>query len=132
MSTHCTIAVKTERGPYKAIYCHNDGYPEYMYPMLRDWYATQERADALVSFGDASSIHKRLVPSQDSNHSFDHPERDVCIFYHRDRGETFNVSFYHNEVAVLDSQYYVYVFEDKAWHVYVQGEEAWDYSEFDD
>ena len=33
MSTNSTIAVKTEKG-YEGIYCHWDGYPEYMYPLL--------------------------------------------------------------------------------------------------
>ncbi len=131
MSTNSTIAVKTERGPYKAIYCHNDGYPEYMYPMLRDWYGTQERAEALVDLGDASFIAKRLVPSQGSNHHFDHPEEDVSIFYHRDRGENYNVSFYSNMVAATSSQYYTYIFEDGAWYVYIHGVEAEDYSKFD-
>ena len=126
MSTPCTIAVKTEKG-YKAIYCHHDGNPEYMYPMLRDWYATQERANALVSFGDASSVHKRLSPSQDSGHSFDHPEEDVCVFYHRDRGEDFYDSMHSSKADMFRQQYYVYIFEDDNWRAYVNGREVRSY-----
>jgi hypothetical protein len=103
-----------------------------MYPMLRDWYGSWERATALVSFGDASFIAKRIMPSVGSNHHFDHPEEDVCIFYHRDRGEEYHVAFYDNLVAVTSSQYYTYIFEDGEWHVYIHGVEADDYSEFDD
>lgn len=132
MSTNSAIAVKTVEG-YKAIYCHWDGYPQYMYPLLRDWYGTQERAEALTSFGDASSIAKRLVPSQDSNHSFDNPEEDVCVFYYRDRGDVWsNCSYlFGTKAAALSSQHYVYIFEDGAWHVYINGQEAEDYSVFD-
>jgi hypothetical protein len=133
MSTNSTIAVKTDNG-YKAIYCHWDGYPGYMYPMLRDWYGTEERAAALVSFGDASSINKRLMPSQDYKHSFDKPEEDVCVFYHRDRGEPWTQNepeFCLTKEEVLSSQYYTYIFEDGAWHVYIHGQEAEDYSKFD-
>ena len=65
MSTHSNISIKTDKG-YETIYCHNDGYPSYMYPMLRDYYGSLERATALVSFGDASSIAKRIMPSQGS------------------------------------------------------------------
>lgn len=132
MSTNCTVAVKIG-DDYKSIYCHNDGYPSYMYPMLRDWYSTQERAEALVSFGDASFIAKRLVPSQSSDHHFDHPEKDVCIFYHRDRSEPWshNAPVVMSKEEVLTMQYYTYVFEDGAWHVYVHRQEAEDYSEFD-
>lgn len=134
MSTNSTIAIKTDTG-YKAIYCHWDGYPSYMYPLLRDWYGTQERAEALVSFGDASSIHKRLVPSQDSYHSFNHPEEDVCVFYHRDGGESWHQNepkFSLTKEEVLRQQRYVYIFEDDTWHVYIGGEEADDYSDFDE
>lgn len=132
MSTNSTIAVKTEEG-YKAIYCHNNGYPEYMYPMLRDWYGTEERALALVNLGDASYIEKRLVPSQDSGHSFDNPEEGVSMFYHRDRGESWEHTApeYYIKERLLDQQFYVYIFEDGAWHVYILGEEADDYSKFD-
>ena len=119
MATSSTIAVKMNKG-YKTIYCHNDGYPEYMYPMLRDWYGTQERAEALVSFGDASFIAKRLVPSQDSNHHFDHPEEDVCIFYHRDRGELWrqNAPVLMTKEEAISNHYYVYIFEDGHWKAY--------------
>ena len=133
MSTNATIAVKVNDG-YKAIYCLNDGYPSYMYPILRDWYSTQERAEALVSLGDASFIAKRMVPSLASGHSFDNPEQDVCIFYHRDRGEPWGQNepvFCLTKGEVLAMQYYVYIFEDGAWQVYIHRQEAEDYSEFE-
>lgn len=131
MSTHSNISVKTEKG-YETIYCHFDGYPSYMYPMLRDWYNTEERAKALVALGDASSISKRLVPSQGSGHSFDKPEKDVCVFYHRDRGESWEdnepaVYFKHEAVRC----YYSYIFEDGEWHVYIDGKEAEDYGDLE-
>jgi hypothetical protein len=126
MSTNSTIAVKTDDG-YKSIYCHWDGYFDYMYPMLDIWYNSQERAEALVNLGNASFIAKRLCPSQDSNHSFDHHEEDVSVFYHRDRGE----SWEHNKPKVratkeevLSVQYYVYIFEDNKWRAYQGGEEV--------
>ena len=126
MSTNSTIAVKTDRG-YEAIYCHNDGYFDYMYPMLDTWYNSWERAQALVSFGDASFIAQRIMPSKDSNHHFDHPEEDVCIFYHRDRGEPWHQNeptFYLTKGEVLKSQYYTYIFEDNMWRAYQGGVEV--------
>lgn len=133
MGTPATVAIKTANG-YKSIYCHWDGYPEYMYPLLRDWYCTAERAEALVSLGDASSIHKRMVPSMDSDHSFDHPEKDVCVFYHRDRGEHWaqvEPVFSLTKAEVLKQQYFVYIYEDGTWRVYIGEKEAEDYSKFD-
>lgn len=126
MSTRSNIAVKTDKG-YETIYCHNDGYFDYMYPMLDTWYNSLERAQALVSFGDASFIAKRIMPSKDSNHHFDHPEEDVCIFYHRDRGEPWHQNeptFYLTKGEVLKSQYYTYIFEDNMWRAYQGGVEV--------
>jgi hypothetical protein len=125
MSTNSTIAVKTNNG-YKSIYVHNDGYFDYMYPMLDTWYISQERAEALVNLGDASFIAKRLVPSKDSGHSFDHPEKDVSIFYHRDRGELWrhNAPCLMSKDEVLAAQYYAYIFEDGQWKAYQGGVEV--------
>lgn len=123
MSTNATVAIKTDEG-YEAIYVHHDGYFSYMYPMLSENYASWERATALISFGDASSIDKRIMPSVGSNHHFEHPEEDVCVFYHRDRGEEFRAAFYSNKSGVLHSQYYVYIFEDGQWRAYQGGKEV--------
>lgn len=130
MSTNANIAVKTDKG-YQTIYCHNDGYPSYMYPMLRDWYGTQERAEALVSFGDASVIDKRLTPSQDSGHRFGNREEGVCVFYNRDRGEDYSLTTYDTKEELLKAQFYTYVFEDGRWRVYLLGKEAHNYANFD-
>ena len=126
MSTNSTVAVKTDKG-YESIYVHWDGYFSYMYPMLSENYNSWERATALVSFGDASSINKRIMPSHGSNHSFDHPEEDVCVFYHRDRGEHWarvEPTFCLTKGEVLKSQYYVYIFEDNVWKAYQGGKEV--------
>lgn len=132
MATNSYIAVKHGE-QCKTIYCHNDGYPDYMYPMLRDWYGTKERAESLVEFGDASFIDKRLVPSLGSGHCFGRPEEDVSIFYHRDRGEDWNHNKprFYSKQEVVQQMYYAYIFEeDNQWHIYIKGTEASDYSIF--
>lgn len=129
MSTNSTVAIKTDSG-YKAIYVHSDGYFDYMYPMLSENYGSWERAEALVSFGDASVIDKRIMPSNGSGHCFEHPERGVCIFYHRDRGEPWaqtEPTFYLTKGEVLKTQYYVYIFEDGRWQAYRNGVEVASY-----
>ncbi len=120
MSTHCGIAVKSGN-TYKTIYCHWDGYPSYMFPMLKDNYNSEATANKLVDFGDASYIAKYLEPSTEA-HSFDHPEKDVSVFYYRDRKEK-NLGLEHyTKEQVLDTYYYAYIFEDGEWHCYVDGE----------
>ena len=122
MSTHCGIAVKTEKG-YNTIYCHHDGYESYMYPILTKNYNTEERAVDLVSLGDASSIQERMVPSRDSGHSFDNPEDGVCIFYHRDRGERWeqNAPQVFTKTTLVNDFYYAYIWEDGQWNAYKNG-----------
>jgi len=122
MSTHCGIAVKTEKG-YNTIYCHHDGYESYMYPMLAKNYGTEERARDLVSLGDASCIYERMVPSRESGHSFDNPEDGVCVFYHRDRGERWEQTApqVFTKTTVVNDFYYVYIFEDGQWNAYKNG-----------
>ena len=49
-------------------------------------YDTFDKANALVSMGEISSLQKKMTPT-DSNHTFDTPEKDVTVFYGRERGE---------------------------------------------
>lgn len=119
MSTQCGIAIKTEKG-YETIYCHHDGYPEYMWPMLTENYNSEELAAKLVSFGDASYIDKFLEPSSDY-HKFGMPEPNVCMFYHRDRGEDFRSTTYPTKKEMFSCYYYSYIWEDGYWKFYKGG-----------
>ena len=125
MSTPSIIACHTEDG-YLSIYCHNDGYPDHMLSMLQNNYNSFEKAKDLVSLGDASCIYERLSPSENSEHSFDRPERGVCIFYHRDRGEPWsqNAPVIYQKTQLLNAHYYVYVFENGKWVLYINGQEG--------
>jgi hypothetical protein len=116
MSTPCIVGVKTETG-ILASYCHFDGYSDYMFPMLTENYNSEELAMALVSQGDASSIHEKLWPDSDE-HSFHSPEPNVCVFYHRDRGEPWDFvkpELYPTEFSLLGLQPYIYVFQNGHW-----------------
>lgn len=126
MSTHCGIAVKTEKG-YETIYCHHDGYPGYMWKMLTENYNSETLARNLVSLGDASSISAQIAPSPYSGHSFDTPEKGICVFYHRDRGEAWSVVAPANFVkqSVLRNFDYAYIWEDDRWHFYEDGKETY-------
>lgn len=120
MSTRCGIAIKSG-GTYQTIYCHSDGYPEYMLPMLRENYSSLELAAKLISFGDASYIDKKLEPTSDF-HRFGTPEPDVCMFYHRDCGEDWHsccsVCYNENELFRQSSFEYIYIFENEQWNAY--------------
>lgn len=122
MGTSCGIAVRAGE-TYNTIYCHFDGYPKYMLSMLRDNYNSLELATKLISYGDASSIGPKLEPT--GAHNFNNPEDDVCVFYHRDRGEdwisTQSVCYNKRDLLKQRGFEFIYIFEDGIWNVYTNG-----------
>ena len=59
MSTRTLISAKMQ-GKVYTIYCHHDGYPEHIIPLLRDCYNAQEKIEALIMLGDTSAIYETL------------------------------------------------------------------------
>ena len=89
MSTRSTIGVEVEKGLYKYIYCHFDGYPEYNGLMLIDHYKDRGKIEKLIALGDISSLAEKVEPDPTRPHSFDGERQDdVVVAYGRDRGET--------------------------------------------
>lgn len=87
MITRSLICKETPDNKYIGIYCHFDGYPDYVGKTLIKHYADRNNAEQLLALGDLSSLGERLAPNADEYHSFDDPIEDVCVAYHRDRGE---------------------------------------------
>ena len=121
MATRSTIAVKCTDGKVRQIYCHNDGYPSHVGNILSKHYNTQEKAEALVNLGDASSINENLEP-QGEDHSYEDREENVCVFYHRDREEDWEYvkpteSETYSEAQEKLSESYNYYFEDGNWQL---------------
>ena len=96
MSTRSRITIALPDQPKKSIYCHSDGYPDRMLPLLRKNYDTPEKVKELISLGDLSSLD-------------DTPGR--CYAYHRDGGEP-------KEFTDSPQQYnYLFDGEGKLWHL---------------
>lgn len=56
MATRSTIWIKNEDGSSDGIYCHHDGYPDYVGMILKDNYDTDEKIRELISLGGISSL----------------------------------------------------------------------------
>lgn len=91
MSTRSAIGMLTTNGTVKYIYCHWDGYIEWNGQMLIEHYSTQEQVEKLIALGDLSSLREKIEPDPNTEHNFDNPQPDVCIAYHRDRGEVLRI-----------------------------------------
>ena len=85
--------------------------------MIKD-ISNEEKVKELISLGDISFLAKNIEPSKNSNHSFYTPEKDVTVFYHRDRGDMES-----EPCKICDFQYYpdkmieyAYLFENGEWY----------------
>ena len=86
MATRSRIGLMLEDGTIKHSYCHFDGYPNGVGHTLVENYSEIEKVEELLSFGDMSFLSLKITP--EGEHSFGNPEKDVTVFYGRDRGET--------------------------------------------
>jgi hypothetical protein len=75
MSTRSRIAIENQNGSVTSIYCHFDGYISGVGKLLKEYYTTQAKVEALIELGDISSLD--TTPSSTSA-------------YHRDRNEEFS------------------------------------------
>ncbi len=87
MSTRSLICKETPNHEYIGIYCHNDGYLNGVGKYLVKNYSTRVKVDALLALGDISTLRAEVAPPPGVEHSYDHPAFNVCVAYHRDRGE---------------------------------------------
>ena len=115
MSTRSTISIQTPEGDIRTIYCHYDGYLSHNGALLYTHYNTEEKVNALIDLGDLSSLCEKLIPDPDSSHTWETPQENVTVAYHRDRGEELHVDR-SASIHSIDSQDYNYLFKDGAWH----------------
>jgi hypothetical protein len=89
MSTRSRIGIEIEKGKYKHIYCHFDGYPENNGVLLIDNYKDRDKIEKLINLGDISYLAENVEPDPNYEHSFDGKKQEgIVLAYGRDRGET--------------------------------------------
>lgn len=141
MSTRSSIAVLQPDGKVKSIYCHWDGYLKGgVGQTLFEDYNSEEKANELISLGGLSRLDKYPNPLEEaiadysmdsgenktgkklkaSEHSYNSPQKEVTVAYHRDRGEKFSQNI-HRDLEMYnltgDFQSCNYLFKDGKWHV---------------
>jgi hypothetical protein len=120
MATRSRIGIENEDGSVSSVYCHWDGYPSHNGDLLVKHYSDRENVEALISLGAISSLRKNIVNTS-GTHSFESPQEDVTIAYHRDRGEALQEARIDESIeayAKSDYEEYGYVFtRDNEWKV---------------
>lgn len=71
----------------KSIYVHWDGYIDGVGRTLLEHY-NSPKANNLVALGDVSSLAENIDIPEGVEHSFNNPNKNITVFYGRDRGET--------------------------------------------
>ena len=64
MATRSSIAIITKDNKIKSIYCHSDGYPEYMGSLLKNYYNTKEDAKKIIDMADCSFLSNTIEESR--------------------------------------------------------------------
>jgi hypothetical protein len=87
MQITAMIGLVHKDGSVCAVYLHNDGSPMYAGRVLLKSF-NKESLEKLLDLGDLLVLGNNVVPEVQNNHSGFSPEKDTCIFYGRDRGES--------------------------------------------
>lgn len=119
MSTRGTIAIKDKSGYVLGIYLHGDSYLDNAGEILLKGFSTLEKVTDLIKHGACSVLHENIGEQHDfEDWEFFYNNRQ-CKFYHRDRGERFEIfkaksvqEFYDNYSESND-----YLFDDGIWYV---------------
>lgn len=123
MSTRSRIGILKNNGSIESIYCHLDGYPEWVGKKLYRYYNDPEKINNLIQLGDISHLENNLEPNPEIPHKFgyDTEQKDVVVAYHRDRNEDWSFvkpllskDIKEFEKYCLDSdQEYAYLYDEK-------------------
>jgi hypothetical protein len=123
MATRSRIGIENEDGTVSSIYCHWDGYPSNNGKILSTHYTDRDKVNELIALGSISSLKQNVAP--DSDHSFEKPQDDVTVAYHRDRGEDLDAGRIDASLEEFEKKYneeYGYVLtKDNVWLVTEHG-----------
>ena len=118
MATRSNIGIVNQDGSITGIYCHYDGYTEYVGKILLNHYNDVGIINKLMELGDLSSLGEHLYAA---GHTWSAPIEGVCVAYGRDRGENgvesrvFKSIEQYNRNADNSGVNYQYLFEDGMW-----------------
>ena len=119
--TRWLVGIEDGNGKILSTYGHYDGYPEWAGKHLKKYYRNPAVVKQLLKLGKQgiSTIGPKIKGT--NKHSFETPEKDVTVFYGRDRGEKGRMtSKWSNRDKVKfqsgEEYGYIYNLKDKKWY----------------
>ena len=124
MATRSTISIK-EGNKVRTVYCHWDGYLTGVGQKLLDHYSKPKKVRKLIALGSISSLQRKLKSKKTDEyiHTFNSPNFEVTVAYHRDRGEDLEISEMElpkrkkYDSCLAEGFEYLYDVENKKWMV---------------
>jgi len=119
MATRSNIAIVNQDKSISSIYCHWDGYPEYVGKLLLNHYNNVGIINELLDLGNLSNLDKNLYSTD--IHTFDKPEEGVCVAYGRERGEKDQEAIVFEDLGEFEDSAknswadYQYLFDNGKW-----------------
>lgn len=119
MATRSNIGIVNEDKSITGIYVHFDGYPEHNGKILLNHYNNDDIVNGLINLGDLSILGEKLNPTD--THTFAEPQKNVCVAYGRDRGETGTNSRTFEDLGEFENSArntwadYQYLFDNGVW-----------------
>jgi hypothetical protein len=119
------IGIQNLDNSIQFVYCR-DTDSEILFQYFNDEKSVRE----LISFGDISKLGKLIHPTSDT-HTIERPEKDVCIFYHRDGGDDLEITIKNSldevkDFGQFDGFLYIYNLNKNNWDSYPKiKEEKW-------
>ena len=122
MGTRSAIGIK-HGDVIKAVYCHYDGYLEYVGRTLLLYYQDSIKVNRLIAMGDMSCLGAAIGNKHGFNERSNYLDDGIaeqCTFYERDRGEE-NVSFrtFQSEQQFVDEfeagEEFYYLYDRGTW-----------------
>ena len=120
MATRSNIAIVNQDKSISSIYCHFDGYPEYVGKILLNHYNNVGIINELMDLGNLSQLCEKLY-SDNNSHTFDKPQKGVCVAYGRDRGEKSQEAIVFEDLGEFEDSAsnswadYQYLFDNGKW-----------------
>lgn len=118
MATRSMIAMKVDN-QYRAVYCHYDGYPSHQMPILQQNYLNPDKVKELIDLGSLSILASEIGQEHNFD-THDSTKSDWCLAYHRDRGETLQISTTRDlktlvRLAKECGAEYIYIYKQGYW-----------------
>jgi len=119
MATRSNIAIVNQDKSISSIYCHWDGYPEYVGKILLYNFNNVGVLNELLKLGNLSTLAENVNPTH--IHTFDKPQSNVCIAYGRERGEKDQEAIVFEDLGEFEDSAknswvdYQYLFDNGVW-----------------